>query len=520
MISVKENKDESVEITDNNVTVKYTPNVDLNLAKQLLLEFNSIKDSNNQHIFELWKINDYYFLPAIQEMLFWNYFVHIVKHKKARKYLVNKKYIFDKQNYATISGLYRIKSFLFYKEKRSRISKFIFNILTAISRKLSNINDYIIASDDFSGHRYKNLKDTFSKFANYSEVKHIDSENLFGDKKSLYTGYKKLFYTKSNNINISYDSASRLLKEYIPENEFYTLIESIDFRVQEYIEEYKILLRYLENKKIKKIISYDQLEQHLALLLVSKKLNIKYYSYQHGAISKHHPGWLADGIDKKYCNLVADKIYVWGEYWKNKLVKYSNKYSNENIEVGTNLRGNIHSKYPFKLLNKNKLSILFPYEFLADNLKLSTYIEHLIGMNINVIIKLRPKDFGSGDINSDLYAYSEKVRDNIIFKYNLTEDEIVSNIDIIGCSQSTYAYEMMQYNKPIWYFETNFTMLEDIVEDGIAYSIDDNKIKNFKQNGIDENYLIPKYDDRYIEKVFSTQKYYDVISSLINNKLQ
>jgi hypothetical protein len=430
--------------------------------------------------------------------MYWDYFVHIVKHQKARKHLENKKYVINAHNYWTVSGLKRISTILNYSNKHNLAKKFIFNFLSSVARKFSKIESVILVDDGNEGFRYKTLKKLLGKYYKYSKVQRITKNNMLGDNKSLYIGYQKLFYKKSD-LEFNYESFISL-HDYIPEDEFYQLINSIECRVQEIVCETKILEKYLKNKYLKRIISYDQIEGNLALILASKKLNIKTYGYQHGVIMKHHAGWLGFGIPKEYCNLIPDNIIVWGEYWKDKLIKYSNKYNENNIILGVNPKEKVYKKCDFRETNNMQKTILFPFEFLADNVKLSHYILKLIKLGFKVIIKLRPK--GDGDMDSDLFAYDKSIRNKVTFKYELTEEEIIKNIDVVGCMHSTYAYEMMQYSKPIWFFESGLTFLEDIVEDKIAYLINNETIENFLDINILNSYLKPLYSDNRIKEIF------------------
>ena len=511
MLTIIENKNESIDIVNENGDKKtFIPNFDLEKSKELLTKFNNIKTKDGKYIYELWEHNGYYLFPAFQEWLYWDYFVHIVKHKEARKYLNNSNYEFKTHSYYTISGLKRIYNLLNYNTRNLIVKKMIFNLFSALSRYFSNVEKIVLRDDGNNGFRYKKLKEIIGKTVKYSSVKHISKDNLFGDSASLYIGYKKLVYQK-NKFDFDEESLTAL-QDHISIDEFYQLINSIDCRIQDILEETKVLEKYLSNTKVEKVISYDQIEGNLALILASKRLNIKTYGYQHGVIMKHHAGWLGFGIPKEFCNLIPDKLIVWGNYWKDKLIKYSNKYNENNIIVGTNPKEEFNKKCDFKVTNNVQKTILIPFEFLADNSQLSIYISELLNLGFKVIIKLRPKGaFGDGDMDSDLFAYDESIRDKVTFKYEITEKEIIENIDVVGCMHSTYAYEMMQYSKPIWYFESGLTFLEDIVEDEIAYLINEETIEKFSDINILNNYLEPSYNKNRIKEIFGNINLEDFI---------
>ena len=504
MLTIIEDKNESVCVINENGDKKiFFPDFNLNKSKELLSKFNNIQTEDGRCISELWSHNDYYLFPALQEWLYWDYFVHIVKHKDARNYIKERSCTFENLNYYRVSGLQRIYTLLNVHKRNTIIEKIIYNILSGIARGLSDPNKTILVDEGDSSFRYQNLKKVLKRNVKYSGVLKINKNILTRwDRKSLYTGHKMIFFIK-NDFKFDY-SKLKFLHDYITESEFYRLIGAIDYRAQEVKEEAALLEKYIQKKDLDRIITYDQIEGNLALILASKKMGIKTYGYQHGVITKQHAGLLGFCSPREYCNLVPDKIIVWGEYWKEKLIKYSNKYNQSNILVGVNPKENLYHKKDFKVTSNKKISILFPFEFLADNIKLSVYILKLIEKDFKVIIKLRPKGAdGDGDMDSDFLAYNENIRKKVHFQYEISEQEIVENIDIIGCTHSTYAYEMMQYSKPIWYFETKLTFLEDIVSDKIAYLINDEVIDRISDKNFISNYLKPSYDRNRIKDVFN-----------------
>ena len=79
MVVIIENKNQSIDLYKNDVYVKtYYPDFDLEKSKELLAIFNNCVDQNGSQIYKYWKHKGFYILPALQELLFWDFFVGIV----------------------------------------------------------------------------------------------------------------------------------------------------------------------------------------------------------------------------------------------------------------------------------------------------------------------------------------------------------------------------------------------------------------------------------------------------------
>ena len=78
------------------------------------------------------------------------------------------------------------------------------------------------------------------------------------------------------------------------------------------------------------------------------------------------------------------------------LIKHSNKYNQNEIQVGPHLNKKISYEWPEeKSQNKSKdlksLNILIPYEFLANNIEISKYLRVFQALGWKTVVKLRPE---------------------------------------------------------------------------------------------------------------------------------
>ena len=101
MLRLIENIDGSVDVIKNKKIIdKILPEYNLEESLELLKDFNNVI-IDNKKIYEKWKSGEYYILPALQEWIYWDYFVPIVKYRDLfKKYDLNR-IDFKKSSFST-----------------------------------------------------------------------------------------------------------------------------------------------------------------------------------------------------------------------------------------------------------------------------------------------------------------------------------------------------------------------------------------------------------------------------------
>ena len=518
MYIIEENKNQSICVTDRNgKKINFLPRSDLNKSLSLLKEFNNIKNKEGKKIFSIWKVNGIYIYPALQEWLFWNFFVGLVQNKELLNYLHNKKFKIKKNNYYTVSSFQRMHNVLNYK--RPIIIKIIYNFLSFVLSKNKLFNGSFLLNDEgpFS-FRFKKLKLILDKKYKFFKLERIVFDSLF----SINNSIKKIFFgylpLKSKEISHTFNLDNIiLLDEYISKDQLTNLIESINYKCNEIEYQINNYLPILKQNKPNLLLTYDQIENALPIIACLRILDVKVLSFQHGPFSIYHAGWLAPGIDSEFCNLKPNKIIVWGQYWKNFLIKHSNKYNQNEIQVGPHLNKKISYEWPEeKSQNKSKdlksLNILIPYEFLANNIEISEYLRVFPALGWKTVVKLRPEK--KIDRETDKLSYDQDIRSKIEFREEISDQELL-NFDAVVCTQTVFAVEMMRFNVPIWYLDTSVPFLKHIADNGIAHQLSLTEIQSFSLD-IDKvkKYLKPKYSIKDYMAIFNNMKLDDYINSI------
>ena len=507
MIRINENINGVIDIYEKNQLIdQIIPDYDLDKSIDLLKKFNNT-EIHNKKIYQIWKSENYYILPALQEWIFWDYFVPVVKYKKLFQKYNFDNIDFNKSNlngYGVI-GLKRYKRLI---DKQPNIflracKKIIIYFLQMISRS----EKLLVFDDGFKGFRYKRIKKEIfnnKKFTRIHLLTLIDFFSIFKHKAFCY-GFVDIIKKRPS---IPPDIFRELLK--LDPNGFPKFLDKLETKSEAIINSVAYSKKILLRNNISKIFGYDQIEEILPLVIAAKSESIKVVTYQHGVITRFHSGWNAPGIPEKYCNLKADKIIVWGEFWKNNLLHNSNKYLIKDIYVGRHLNKNMIMPLENNSLKLNKrkkiVNLLYPFEFMANQINVEKYFYKFINGQAKITVKVRNpsiNDPAGGNLKRDSLSYSEDIRNKLNFVYDLSEDEI-KNYDAVICTQSTYALEMMKLNIPIWYLDTDLNFIDFITENKIAHKVRLNEAESIVLNKKDFiQYYSPRYDKKIYKELFN-----------------
>ena len=522
MITVYEKKNKLIYVYKKNKLAKiFYPEFDLNKTINLLKEINQLRDSKNKNIYSAWSYKEYFFYPAIQEWIFYDYLVGVVTYNKAFKYLNGKKFKIVNEGPKNIGRFEKSYNFLY--KRKTFLTRIIYNILTYLISFNTSLKDKILLSDDgVSGFRYKKLQTILKRHSKYLRLEKLNSLSSikkfkFTNNTNYYHGKLKLFFFK-NNFNPH--NVSNEIKSLINDREFNLMLEAIDIKCKDLIKQTIFFTKKTKIHKPRVLFCYDQIETIIPIIVAFKINKIMSFSYQHGPITKYHAGWIGYNMPRNYCNITPDKIILWGEYWREYLINISNKYSYNNIMIGGHLNKQITYEEKF-FSNKDeintsfqkKLKFLLPYEFLADNSEISKFLEKLISYNIEITIKLRP----DSDIDVDPLSYSQIVIDNCNFVTDLKDNEI-EKFDIVMFTQSIYALELMRFGVNLWFLETSFNFLEQIAENKFAHYIRLNELDGIiREKNRFKKYLTTLYTFKDYKHLFSDEKLDNTIKGVLSD---
>jgi len=255
------------------------------------------------------------------------------------------------------------------------------------------------------------------------------------------------------------------------------------------LKEYKIHLRRLQKTRLKTFYGFDDCNGYVfPLLYACQESGIKTVGHQHGAYVKRHAGYVMDGIEKSSYRWF-DTLVVWGEYWKEQLLRISNVYQSEMIVTGSN---KISWRYDLKDgSRRGRKSILIPYEFLTNTFKVGQYMAAFIDLGYSVFFKPRSDERLEDQLEA--YCLSQEHLSKVTIVTKL-DGEFMKGIDIVAGTMTTLIFELLPFNKIVWILETEYRHLEDLVESGLAH-----KVRYQDLGALDDHYFVPtKVDDEYL----------------------
>lgn len=516
MISVRENKDMSLSLDLGGGQVKEFKSEDnFEVSKDLLIEFNNLETDCGKPLYSAFEVDNFYLLPAFQESLFWDFFVGVVNYREARRFIGQKEVsVFSEPKSVRRFG----RIFSMTQKRYGWFTRIAFNIVAALLRRKSKAKTPILVYDDGEdGFRFKKFKALLEEHVEFSRVVHPDKSNLkllWSGKSQFIVGARRLWQKKRL---IKCDiKQSQLLMDYISQRELDSLLDRLHEKFLDWKREYTVLQKQIAQREVKAIFCYDQIERIVPLVMAAKRANVGLIGFQHGPFSHFHSGWIGYGIPSEFCNIRLDKIYTWGEFWRDFMGSISNKYSKDVLPIGAHLNKDMSDEAMLEIgsgpSSSQNLKILMPYEFLANFSDVSKFLEAFLDLGWAITIKIRPP--GDGDAKEDRKAFSETVQQRAKFVQDLSDNEL-REFDVVVGTQSVYLAEMMKYGLTIWYLDTRVPFLKILVTHGIAHEIRMEHLELFKDEANVVPYLSPKYDAVKRSFVFTPRPLNQLVAEIV-----
>ncbi|MCH3964312.1 MAG: UDP-N-acetylglucosamine 2-epimerase [Clostridium sp.] len=266
-----------------------------------------------------------------------------------------------------------------------------------------------------------------------------------------------------------------------------------------------ILMNIFKQFKIEKCLIMDETYSGRPFIFAANKLWIKSFSCQHGIITNKR---FSQAIESKYNDILAPtKTFVWGKFFKEKLINNGTIYSDSNVLISGQVRTDLIFKYYInqrqnkcsQTKNTNKVNILYITQGASDTdkpaIKILFNSLKKLDKDYNLIIKLHP-----ADAKYNFYK-------NMTKQYNLKNFKIVQNYDLYLLLQwcdfvvnvfSTVTQEALIFNKKcICILLPKYGDASGFVKDGIALGVKDeyellNNITKINKKNILNNKILEK----------------------------
>jgi hypothetical protein len=383
---------------------------DLSKSLNFLEKINTIKTISGTPIYETSMIGDFFVWPTYQHILFRSFLQNYVRYEAIIKYLYqrNIKNIIvrdinnDLRSCIIFSNIRIINSFSFkrfFKNCGSFILKllaWIISILAIIKSVFFPNSIFVYTPDKFSKkygcdfrfqNVYKYLKENnISKIEIFHTIfgKEFISNIIKRKRLAIYTEAFPLFFIKRDKMIREYDLS---MFEDHQGGYLRNLLSYVDqelFRRISRIRKISKLLRFSKNKIL---LAIDDMRYIGEIVAACDINNIEMHVFQHGQFNKYQAGWMNYKIPLR-ASFVFDNFYIWNDYWKKVLLKYSSQFNENNVKIS----GLLRELAPISFLKEShtQLNILVPYEALAPKNEVSYYLEKLLDNGVKLFFKPRP----------------------------------------------------------------------------------------------------------------------------------
>ena len=455
---------------------RYIPDYDLDKARNLLLEFQELKDTKGNVLKDNYRLDGYNWYPTMVSYLYWRLFFQYIKYKPLVDQAIDKEIDFE---FGNQREFYRLINLIRGEDNYVSLkTKLFYNIvelnnLLVIKRNPAQLLFFRFSVNDFRSIEIKRTLDELQ--AEYIQVlpptRIVDAlKNLFRARPFYFLGGVSSKRVFNQNYDLSeFDRYKAFL--------FGRTVDKLEWSISNFLVEYRKHLKLLQKTRIKTFYGLDD-GDIFPILYACQKNGIKTIGHQHGAYVRRRACVVKEAITRGGFRWF-DKIIVWGDYWRDHVLRISNVYSPEMFVVGSN-------KLSFDCgfsnsSNPKPKNILIPYEFLTNTYKIGRYMIKFMDLGYNVYFKPRTDEKLADQLEAYCLPQDYLNRINIVEKI---DNNLMANIDIIAGTMTTLIYELLPYKKIIWVLDTEYRHLEDLVEGGYAQ-----KVRYEDLDTLDESYF-------------------------------
>ena len=458
-------------------------------ALELLRQFNSIKDTRGEYLYNYFAYRGISLWSFHQEIIFWEYLRDFSKYEKVYQFISD-------QNITIILDLRQVSPELqtiihtvpalklTYLRRHTLLQKFFSCLLKflgwcvswlAITKLIVKKNLPLIYSPDVYTNSgcdfriYPLYKYLWDQGKDYVEVFHTSwGKNFLGNffkRKRLAIYLESLVWHPFKNKPQVPDADFSLFEPHVRVF-FSSLLSEMSKRISVSQRLIKQLEKILALTTIKCVLALDDVRYTNELIVACRKNRIKIYGLQHGQYTKYHVGWMNYGLPSEQA-VTFDTLFVWNVYWRKILLKYSSQYNERNAVVGGWLRKLPDFLFTKKILPAvqptSQLAVLIPYEISLAKGAIQKYINRFFSCGIKIYFKIRP------DVTQEkqLQHYGFLSGDNVVIVKKI-DAEVLSQIDAVAGVYSTFLSEMIYYEKPIFQLDCSFDLGHYLKDDALA----------------------------------------------------
>lgn len=447
---------------------QFIPNCDQDAARSLLLEFQELHSTGGTPLKSNYRADGFNWFPTTVSFLYWYVFWPFVKYQPLVREWADGRSRFIWDGGGSFRNLIEILGD--EKAKRSLKTRLHYLLMkwsnrAVLRRHPADLFFFRFARKDFRTVEIRKALEALK--VRYLDV--VPAPSIRDLVRSLIRGGREYYFSQPPPMNRGNRFGHQYRLDHLDpfkKQLFTAAIRAVETSVTSCLVEYRDHERALRHSHASTFYGLDDVNGYVfPILYACRRRGMRTIGHQHGAYVKRHAGYRMEGIEAKDFEWF-DHVIVWGEYWREKMMRDSTAYRPDFFVVGSNKFTNIPSVGDTS--QRPPTTVLVPYEFLANTVEVGKYIERFVELGYRVLFKPRPDE----DITEQLDAYglSADCRQQLRIAAKL-DAETILEIDIVAGTMTTLIYEMLPHNKIVWVLETEFRHLFDLVEDGMAHLI-------------------------------------------------
>jgi len=337
------------------------------------------------------------------------------------------------------------------------------------------------------GHRFVILDDVEIPKPDSKIDFQIRQHKLFKGKNRFYGEYvllsgllskevRRFIKTQSSELLIKYKNLDNIAENPLQKIAFKKL-RRLHKSTRFFLFKYYTYKKFLKKKNILSITSIDENSPRIKTVLDAAKSNkIKTIGIQHGTIHALHPAYIYTDQDKNR-SVVPDFTFVWGNYWKEFLIKHG-KYPADSLIISGQIRTDIVPvlqntiEQNFFGLSEGTRLIVFASQpqrdpVLRKQAALDVFKATKENNNTFLVIKLHPAE--KNDIGYYRSIAIEAGCENFTIIHDFDLYRLISICDLLITCFSTVGAETVYFKKPLIILDHLKQDIQQYHREGIAF---------------------------------------------------
>ena len=493
----------------NRATETYLPRRSLEKAREVLIDFYNLRNSQGLSVKDAFKDQDTNWFPVTVSFLYWRLFYPYVQYGEFIQRYPGASFEMGQPQdgmgtrFKDFIGLLQQKDGAF----RPWMSRILCKIINAHNKKVLSLYPdnrllfYEFRLNNFRTSGLINALDTLKvPFLRALSEKRRLLKNLFSPDKKPY--FISLYPPTPC-------AAPTFIPANLPTGQVGDLYKAAVFHVHRLTRHCRESRNYfadqLRESNIKILFGMDDLDYSHALVMAARDCGIRTVGYQHGAYSRQQAAYIMEGFGSDDYSWYKE-IWVWGKFWQQMLQDLSSYYPAGVVRVARNKH-----KYdpcdPKSIGPNHSKGILIPYEFLGDTEKIGRYIVAFQEKGYKIFFKARTDEPVAGQIDS--YMLPPAAREQIVVIEEIN-DPIMANISIIAGTYTALIYDLLPYRKEIWILDTEFCMTEELLRRGAA------KLVRLEHIDADIQKPSPSIPPEFVGEVFNSASLPEAVSEILS----